>query len=394
VQSARAQRAELLAGASDSDRNISNENVELRRTALLRTKNDEALKVEAALRLLYSDDATAYSKKAGEDASAPVISGSYLCNNPGTYTLNVYSSDAASGYSVRFSGLESGTFTASTDQDISLGRCGLRARFSPNTSYHNTTWYIDIPNTASPTYTSNKNAYDLALANEKSAVSTAQRALAVAEAETAGVEAPARDEAVVQASAALTQAEARLQRAQATYKDSTLYAPFAGTVVDLTAITGEAVTTAPVITLVSPDNFELTARVPEIDIGKLQVGQKAEVVFDTSADTTLHATIDYIAPSAILIDGVAYYEARPTLSSTPPWLRSGLNADVDIIVNETTALRLPKRFITETNGVYTVLVPTSDRTYATTTIDVTLIGNDGYTAIVGLENGTKVIAPE
>jgi hypothetical protein len=74
-------------------------------------------------------------------------------------------------------------------------------------------------------------------------------------------------------------------------------------------------------------------------------------------------------------------------------MRSGLNADINIIISETTdTLRLPKRFVTKTDTGYTVLLRNGE-TVASTTISVTLEGNDGYVAITGLTLGDTVVAP-
>lgn len=393
LAAAKADYAALVAGASGEARTVSEATVALRTEALSRTKNDEALKVANALRTLRSSNLTAYSNDPDEGALAPIITGTYECDSEGTYTLTVYRSNAESGYSINLSGIETGTFPASTDQAVALGACGLRAQFSPSTQYGNSLWYINIPNEKSAAYIANKNAYTLALANEESAVTAAERELTVALANQSNVAAPARSEALARGSALIAQAEARVDRARATEGNSILRAPFAGTVVDVSAVAGEAVTTAPVITVVSPGGFELTARLAEIDVGQVAVGQTVEVVFDTAIDTTLTATVDYIAPTATIINGVAYFEARLALTETPAWIRGGLNADINIITKEATGVRVPKRFITERDGVYSVQKLVSEATYATTTIGVTLMGNDGFATITGLSRGDTVLAP-
>jgi multidrug efflux pump subunit AcrA (membrane-fusion protein) len=393
VAAARASRAELLSGATSENRAVSSASVRLREDALARTKTEEEQKVANARRTLLSGSLAAYTTDAGEKAPAPVVSGSYQCTDTGTYTITIYSSQSPSGYSARVSGLESGTFPLSYDQPLPIGTCGLRIQISADNNYHNSVWTIDVPNTKAENYTSNKNAYDLAVDAAASAVDSATRALSVARAENAVTTAPARSEELARADAEVAQAEARLARVVATRNDATLTAPFSGTIVSVTAVAGETVTSAPVVTLLSADRYELIARIPEIDIGKLTLGQKADVVFDTAVEETLSATVDFISPSATVIDGVAYYEARLVLAALPPWLRSGLSADVDIIISEATGLRVPKRFVTEIGGTYSVQRADATGTLATTTIQVSLIGNDGFMAISGLRTGDTVIAP-
>jgi hypothetical protein len=118
------------------------------------------------------------------------------------------------------------------------------------------------------------------------------------------------------------------------------------------------------------------------------------MVFDAKSDEVLTGTIDFISLRATEIDGVAYYEAIVGIPTVPVWMRSGLNADIDITINETVnSLRVANRFITESGGVYTVITKNGEQ-MATTTIDITLAGNDGYTAITGVKEGDILVAPQ
>jgi multidrug efflux pump subunit AcrA (membrane-fusion protein) len=173
-----------------------------------------------------------------------------------------------------------------------------------------------------------------------------------------------------------------------------LRAPFSGIITDIDILPGETVTTAPVLTLLAESDFEITARIPEIDIGQLVSGQKVELVFDAKSDEVLQGTIDYISLDATKIDGVAYYEAFIVLNETPMWLRSGLNADMDIITEESLDnLRIPTRFLTSSESGYEVLTQPAPNQTSTTSVELILKGNDGYAAITGLTEGDILVAP-
>jgi RND family efflux transporter MFP subunit len=389
-----ANRDELLAGPSTEERSVTSETVILKSDALETTKQNEARKVENARRNLLSSGLTAFSDKPDEDAVPPSVSGTYSCTVEGTYTLDVFSSGAQSGYSYKLSGIETGTFIASVDQAIAMGTCGLRVQFDSNSNYNNTLWYVEIPNTKSPNYVTNVNTYNLAQTQAASAITLAEQEVALAAANATNSNAPARIEAVARANADVAQAQAKLARIDATIADRTLRAPFTGTITLIDILPGETVTTAPVVTLLAASDFEVTARIPEIDIGKLLVGQKVEMLFDAKDDVTVTGFVDFISLKATEIDGVAYYEAMITLDETPAWLRSGLNADVEIIIEEmTNVLRIPKRFITKVDNGFAVLQKSGEQ-IATTTIEVLLEGNDGYYALTGLNAGDTIVSPE
>jgi HlyD family secretion protein len=393
LQIARADRAELIAGPTSEARDVTRTAVETAEQNLARVTSEQAEKVANARRALYSTSLEAISTNEGLTRVAPTITGTYQCEGSGEYRLEMYSSGAQSGWSYRISGLETGTANAVTTTPTPLGNCGLLVQFPSTGSFGNTTWVIAVPNQNSSSYVTNLNAYELALEQQENTVEAAAEALLSAEqAETLANAAP-RAEALARANARVDQARARLAAVNAQLEDHLIRAPFAGTVTDVEVLPGEAVGTTAIVDLLSDESFDLTARIPEIDISRMAVGQKAVIIFDAEAATALDASVVFISPVAIEIDGVAYFEAKLTFTDPPTWLRSGLNADVDVIVREATDVpQLPQRFITTTDNVATVLVPTNGGV-TEQTVEVGLVGNDGFSEVVDLPVGTTVVAP-
>jgi multidrug efflux pump subunit AcrA (membrane-fusion protein) len=393
LTSAVAERGELVAGQTSEAKAVTDTTVQLKEASLATTKLVESNKVVNAKRTLLSSELTAYTKDIAESAVPPEVSGTYSCDKEGSYLLEVYRSDSASGYSFRLSGLESGSFSAAVDQPGELGTCGLKIQFDADSIYGNSTWHIDIPNKTSATYTLNKNAYELALVQASSTIALSEQEVALAKATAATEQAAPRSEALIRADAKVTAAQARVARVEAEIANRVMRAPFSGTITTVSIKNGETASTEPIMSIVAKSDFEITARIPEIDIGKLAVGQKATMVFDAKSDETVTGTITFISLQATNIDGVAYFEAYMSLDQTPAWMRSGLNADIDIIVAEKTDhLRLPKRFLISTDSGHLALKQTGD-TIASTTVNAILFGNDGYVAIEGLTKGDIVVAP-
>jgi RND family efflux transporter MFP subunit len=390
LRRAKAERAELLLGARAEERTVAVESVRLRSELLERTRRNEEIRVENARRTLLSGGLFAYTEQGDERATPPEINGTYACAKEGRYTLSMFRSNAESGYSFALSGLESGTFNASFNQPLPFGNCGLRARFDRHSSYDRAIWHIDIPNEKSPLYTANRNAYELALQQAASAIAVAEQELALAKAEAARVNAPARSEAAARAEASVAQARARVARLEAEKLDRVLRAPFSGVVVSVDFLVGETAGGGG-ITLSASERFELLAQVPEIDVGRLALEQRALVVFDAKDDEPLTARVDYIAPSATVIDGVGYFKTRLALEEPPTWLRGGLNADIDIIIAEAVNdVRIPRRALhQEGDGYYVLIADGND--VATSSVEIVLIGNDGYAAVRGLSPGESVV---
>lgn len=392
LQIAEADQRELIAGISSEERDVNQTKVAIAKEELARVTKSSNDKVANAYRTLLSSNLVARPINKENDDTPPTITGTYTCG-AGAYAISLFRSSSQSGYSYRVSGLETGTYSAYTDTPGTLGTCGLSIQFTTGVSYGNSEWTITIPNTENSTYVTNNNAYILAQTERDNAIESATQNLKLAEQSSILDTATPREEALARASARVLQAEARMGKIQAQIQDRMLIAPFDGTITHIEPISGETVGTEPVVTMVSKDVFELTALVPEIDVTKIMVGQKARVVFDARVDETLMASITFISPLAREIDGVSYFETKLMLDAPSSWLQSGLNADIDIIIDtHENVTRIPSRFLVTEGDAHSVLFPNGK---VTQSIPVTLVfeGNDGYVEIKGINPGDTIVAP-
>jgi HlyD family secretion protein len=390
---AEADLAELINGNTESQRDITTTKVAIAEAELARTEDTQAVLVDNAKRALRSGTLIARSNDATEGAPAPIISGTYRCTTEGTYTLSIYRSNTESGYSMRVAGLETGSAPVSIDQPAPFGTCGLFARFTPGASYGDSVWNIAIPNTTGDSYTTNKNALAAAENTARTTIAAAKQALTLAKQEQVATNAAPRNEAVARARARIDKASATIAQIDAQIGDRAIVAPFTGTVTTVDIVAGESAGTAPLFTVLAENDIELRARIPEIDITTIAVGQTARVVFDADTATPLSGTVTYISPLPIQIDGVGYFEITVSLNTAPAWLRGGLNADVDVVIESTMdVVRIPKRYLIETpEGAF--IRTLQNNTIATTTVTKIVAGNDGWVAIDGVPVGTTIVTP-
>lgn len=104
---------------------------------------------------------------------------------------------------------------------------------------------------------------------------------------------------IANAVARVDQARAQLREAQANRKDLQVIAPISGTVATRTAEPGEIVTPgSPLITLVDLTTVYLRGFVPEGQIGRVRVNQRARVYLDSSPNTPVEAYVSRIDPQA------------------------------------------------------------------------------------------------
>jgi multidrug efflux pump subunit AcrA (membrane-fusion protein) len=386
-------REQLINGATPENRIVAETNIAVAKAALAKATAEYDTLVENARQTLLSNDLTAYPVDPINDDVPPTISGNYLCEAEGVYRLSLFGSGVLSGRSYTLTGLSTGTFAANTDTASPLGTCGLFIQFSASETYRLSDWVVEVPNKRSPTYVTVKNAYELAKTQRTTAIKAAEEAVTLAENSRDALIATPTREAIAQANANIAAAEARLTAIEARIADYTIRAPFPGVVTSVDMKVGEAVGPNHTVTIVYEGDYELKARIPEIDIKKVELTDAVTVIFDADPDTAFPATISFISPLSSDVSGVAYYDAIITLTNPPDWLREGLNADV-IIENDVrlSVPTIPKRFlITEGDDTY-VLVPAG----ATTTrqrVTTGLIGTDGHVEVVDLPIGTTVLQP-
>ncbi len=134
-------------------------------------------------------------------------------------------------------------------------------------------------------------------------------------------------------------AEARVKAYQSVVDQKYLIAPFDGTVVDILANSGEAVQAGDSIILLANINKLIvqTTDLSEVDIARVRLGMPAKVTFDALPDIISSGVVTDVALKNASGSGV-YYNVYVTLDQTPPELRWGMSAFVEITVIDTGGL--------------------------------------------------------
>lgn len=152
------------------------------------------------------------------------------------------------------------------------------------------------------------------------------------------------------------------------------------------------------VTIMGEGGLELKAKIPESDIAKVEIGQKAKITFDAfSSDDVFEAEVYFIEPAATLIQDVVYYEIKLKLLDNINGLKSGMSADIDIATAEKDGvLAVPGQAVKGEDGkkYVEVIVLNKDGEREAEKVDVKagLRGDDGLVEIMsGLEEGQEVV---
>lgn len=214
----------------------------------------------------------------------------------------------------------------------------------------------------------------------------AESALALKEAGTVAEQISAQEAVVEGAQANVMSLEAQLAK-------TVMRSPISGIVTKQDAKVGEiAPIASPLVSVISESKYEIKADIPEADIAKIKLGNKAEVTLDAYGnDTYFNATVTEIEPAETIIEGVSTYRTTLQFKDNDARIKSGMTANTDISGDKRdNVLVLPGRAITTKGAVKTVNLIEGNTTRETV-ITTGLRGSNGDVEVLsGLNEGERV----
>ncbi len=221
----------------------------------------------------------------------------------------------------------------------------------------------------------------------ENAIASAQAALDLKKAGTV-------PEQIVAQEARVKLAQASLQNIQAQLSKTILFAPFAGVVTKQEVTVGEILSAnEPVVSLLSEAAFEIEVNVPEADIARIAIGNKARVTLDAyRRDVEFEAVVQRVDLAGTLIEGVATYKTTLQFVGADERIKSGMTANVDIIATVATdVIFVPQRAVISKNGQRIVRI-VEEGEIKEVVVEIGLRGSEGTIEIIsGIEEGDEVV---
>ena len=118
---------------------------------------------------------------------------------------------------------------------------------------------------------------------------------------------------------------------QDSYKATPIIAPVNGLIISRNVVEGETVSMSTDLYDLS-DRLIVMASVDETDLGKIHMGQKADVTVDAYPDKPFQAEVGLIGHQAVKVNNVVSYYVRLDPVKEPGRLRAGMTANVDFIL--------------------------------------------------------------
>jgi len=195
--------------------------------------------------------------------------------------------------------------------------------------------------------------------------------------------------------------EARVKSADANVKNylaliakTVISSPINGVVTKKEIEVGEIVQpNAVAISVISTSQYEIETNIPEADVSKIKIGNKAEVTLDAyENDVFFNAHVTSIEPAETIIEGVSAYKSILQFDEKDERIKSGMTANIDILTDSREGvLAVPFRAIKTEDGKYVEVLgedgQTEDRL-----VEVGMRSSDGKIEIIsGLKEGEMVI---
>jgi HlyD family secretion protein len=202
-------------------------------------------------------------------------------------------------------------------------------------------------------------------------VGRAQASVAEARAAYALTTNGSRAEDIRQAEAQVASAVGQMEVIQSRMADTVIRAPFAGIVTQKYASVGAFVTpttsasstssaTSTSIVAVAQD-LEVLAKIAEVDIGKIRLGQPVEINVDAYPEKVFKGRVRLVSPEAVIDQNVTTFQVRISILTGQKQLLSGMNADLTFLGQKVAdALVIPTVAIATRKGETGVYLPDSD----------------------------------
>lgn len=193
--------------------------------------------------------------------------------------------------------------------------------------------------------------------------------------------------------AQVDQSKAALALIQKQIADTIIKAPIGGIVTSVSTEIGEiAKTGVSVITMMGQSGLQIEADISEADIGKINLGDPANITLDAFSDEVGQGVAVDIEPAETIIQGVVYYKVTIGFSQLVKKVKSGMTANVTIITDKReNVLAVPQRAIVEKNDKKYIRI-LAEKDYQEQEVETGLMGSEGEIEIIsGLKEGDKVI---
>ncbi len=248
--------------------------------------------------------------------------------------------------------------------------------------------------TAKYNWTSKITYYEDQIAYYQNAIKDAENAILMAENQLALKKQPARSFEIQASKARVDQAKANLDLALANLSDAQIFAPVDGVITKKNVQVGEQTSlSTPVLEMIGKSNLQVKVNIPESDIAKIKLAQNVDMTLDAfGADKKFAGQVVMIDPAETKIQDVVYYQVKVQFNNNFEEVKPGMTANLIILIEQRNqVLVVPSRAIKSRNDEKYVEILENLKEVKEKTVTVGIKGDEGTEIISGLSVGEEVI---
>jgi RND family efflux transporter MFP subunit len=180
---------------------------------------------------------------------------------------------------------------------------------------------------------------------------------------------------------------------------TTVTSPIDGVIIEQNAREGE-VAQGTIVRIIDQDSLRVEALIPEVDIAKVQKGDKAVVIFDAYPDKTIQGELKSMDITKTIKENNTYYKANVDIKEQGKLvILDGMNAEVDIQIDGRESVLIVSRKFTKKDemGYFVYVLSGKKRNkeqFSKKYFQAGIIGDNFIEIISGLENEEKIVLPE
>ena len=176
------------------------------------------------------------------------------------------------------------------------------------------------------------------------------------------------------------------------YKPTPIIAPINGSIIVSTFDPGQTVAVGDAI-LVMSDHLVVKAQVDETDLGRIKLGQLAEIVLDAYPSQKIEASVEHIAYESTVVNNVNVYEVDVYPASVPLFVKSGMSATVNFLQDQKkNVLLLPSRAVLKKGAKAFVFAKVNGKVVPVP-VETGLESADQIEMLSGVTSSEEVIVP-
>ena len=202
------------------------------------------------------------------------------------------------------------------------------------------------------------------------------------------------------------QKENALQDAKDNLSNYYVYAPFAGTISNIAVKKTDSVSSGTTIATLITEKQVAEISLNEVDVAKIQIGQKATLTFDAIPDLTITGKVVEIDSIGTVSQGVVNYTVKISFDTNDDRVKPGMSVNSNIITNvKQDVLTVPNSAVKTQNGTsYVQMFDTPLPTPATgvqgspsltlpvnQTVEIGISDDTNTEIISGLKEGDSIV---